>query len=152
MAKKKNRILNYFKEVKSELKKVVWPSFKQVKNNTLIVIACVLIIGAFIWILDALFATSLGKVVDKIREPEVVEQTTTTPAEEQQTMTDAEINSILESIGVTYDVEANQYTDIESGEVLTQEQVEERLAASEEGTTGEAENTTETPAETTTAE
>ncbi len=56
MAKKPNRIINYFKEVKSELKKVVWPSFKQVKNNTLIVIICVLLVGAFIWILDLGFA------------------------------------------------------------------------------------------------
>lgn len=57
MAKKKNRVLNFFKETKGELKKVVWPSFKQVKNNTFIVILCVLIIGAFIWLLDIGFTT-----------------------------------------------------------------------------------------------
>lgn len=49
---KKGRFVNFFKEVKSELKKVVWPSFKQVKNNTIIVIVCVLILGAFIALLD----------------------------------------------------------------------------------------------------
>ena len=81
MAKKKGRFLNFFKEVKSELKKVTWPSFKQVKNNTLIVIACVLIIGAFIWILDAIFGLSLGKVIEKMQAPQTVEQTA--PAAEQ---------------------------------------------------------------------
>ena len=81
MAGKKGRFLNFFKEVKSELKKVTWPSFKQVKNNTLIVIACVLIIGAFIWILDAIFGLSLGKVIEKMQAPQAVEQTV--PATEQ---------------------------------------------------------------------
>ena len=33
----------FFKEVKSELKKVVWPSGKQVINNTLIVLALVIL-------------------------------------------------------------------------------------------------------------
>ena len=79
MAKnKKNRVLNFFKDVKSELKKVTWPSFKQVRNNTLIVIVSVLIIGAFIWILDALFGFAWKKVIDIQKPAEQVEQTTTT--------------------------------------------------------------------------
>ncbi|MBQ6998505.1 MAG: preprotein translocase subunit SecE [Clostridia bacterium] len=48
-------IAKYFREAKSEMKKVVWPSRKQVVNNTLVVIAAVLIIGIIIWILDAIF-------------------------------------------------------------------------------------------------
>ncbi len=46
------RIGSYFRELKSELKKVVWPSFKQVRNNTGIVIAAIIAVGAFIAILD----------------------------------------------------------------------------------------------------
>ena len=45
----------FFKEVKSELKKVVWPSGKQVINNTLIVLALVILVGLFIYGLDSLF-------------------------------------------------------------------------------------------------
>ncbi len=75
MAKnKKNRFIGFFKDVKGELKKVTWPSFKQVRNNTLIVIICVLIIGAFIWILDAVFGFSFEKIVEKAQAP-AVEQT-----------------------------------------------------------------------------
>lgn len=48
-------IAKYFREVKSEMKKVVWPSRKTVINNSLIVIAAVIIIGIFIWVLDAVF-------------------------------------------------------------------------------------------------
>lgn len=43
---------SYFRELKSELKKVVWPSFKQVRNNTGIVIAAIIAVGAFIAVLD----------------------------------------------------------------------------------------------------
>ena len=58
-AKKKNwfarawgAVCRYFRELKSELKKVVWPTPKQVLKNTLIVCACVLCVGVFIWVFD----------------------------------------------------------------------------------------------------
>ena len=51
-----NRIGRWLRELKSELKKVQWPSKKQTGNNTAIVIACVVIVGLFIWIFD--FAAS----------------------------------------------------------------------------------------------
>jgi len=58
-AKKKNwfarawgAVCRYFRELKSELKKVVWPTPKQVVKNTLIVLAAVLIVGIFIWVFD----------------------------------------------------------------------------------------------------
>ena len=45
-------ICKYFRELKSELKKVVWPTPQQVLKNALVVGAYVLIVGAFIWIFD----------------------------------------------------------------------------------------------------
>ena len=48
------RIAKWMRELKSELKKVQWPSSKQTVNNTIIVIVCVIIVGAFIWVFDAL--------------------------------------------------------------------------------------------------
>ena len=47
------RIGRWFREMRSELKKVVWPSKSQMINNTLIVIACVIVVGIFIWVFDA---------------------------------------------------------------------------------------------------
>ena len=124
MAKKTNRLVNYFKEVKSELKKVVWPSFKQVKNNTLIVIACVLIIGAFIWICDGIFSVSFGKIINRGQEETQVEQqvdenagTTISPEEEA---------AFLETMGVKVD-EEGKYLDIETGAELTEEDLNARL-------------------------
>ena len=46
------RARKWLHELKVELKKVQWPSKKQTINNTLIVIACVAIVGLFIWIFD----------------------------------------------------------------------------------------------------
>ena len=50
-AKKKDRGL-WLREMKSELKKVVWPNKKTVAKNTGTVLLCSLGIGAFIWIFD----------------------------------------------------------------------------------------------------
>ena len=49
--KKKDRGL-WFREMKSELKKVVWPNKKSVLKNTGTVLLCSLVIGACIWIFD----------------------------------------------------------------------------------------------------
>ena len=48
------RLGKWFKELKAELKKVQWPGRKQVAKNTGIVIACVIVVGIFIWVFDAL--------------------------------------------------------------------------------------------------
>lgn len=53
--KKENAFVKYFKGVKSELKKVTWPSFKQVSKNTWTVIVAVIIVGLFIFVLDTVF-------------------------------------------------------------------------------------------------
>ncbi len=50
--KKQSGIVKYFKGVKSEFKKVTWPSFKQILNNTGMVVASILVIGLFIFLLD----------------------------------------------------------------------------------------------------
>ena len=61
--KKGNSIFRFFKEVKSEMKKVVWPTKKQIVNNTLIVFAAVAVIGVFIWVLDLLFQFGLFQFI-----------------------------------------------------------------------------------------
>ena len=48
------RIGKWFREMKSELKKVVWPSRKQVINNTLVVLVSVLIVGVIVCLFDML--------------------------------------------------------------------------------------------------
>ncbi len=50
------RIKKYFKDTKSELKKVTWPSKEQLKQNTAVIIAFIIAIGIFLFIFDAIFA------------------------------------------------------------------------------------------------
>ncbi len=47
-----SRIGKYFRDVKAELKKVVWPTRKQVINNTIVVFVTVLAFGVVVWSLD----------------------------------------------------------------------------------------------------
>ena len=42
----------YFRELRSELKKVVWPTSAQVLKNAAIVCGCVIVVGIFIWLFD----------------------------------------------------------------------------------------------------
>ncbi|WP_417043347.1 preprotein translocase subunit SecE [Dysosmobacter sp.] len=60
--KKKDRGL-WFREMKSELKKVVWPTRKTVIANTGTVLLCSLIIGACIWIFDFVAVTAVQMIV-----------------------------------------------------------------------------------------
>ena len=49
------RIGKYFKDTESELKKVVWPSRKQVRINTITVLVVVLIAAVVMVVLDLIF-------------------------------------------------------------------------------------------------
>ena len=51
-ANKKDRG-KWFREMRSELKKVVWPDGKTTAKNTGTVILCSLGVGVFIWVFDA---------------------------------------------------------------------------------------------------
>ena len=53
-------IAKWFREMKSELKKVVWPSSKQLVNNTAIVLSAVIVIGAIIFLFDWLATGGMG--------------------------------------------------------------------------------------------
>ena len=46
------RVCKYFRELRSELKKVVWPTPQQFLKNFLVVVACILFVGVFIWLFD----------------------------------------------------------------------------------------------------
>ena len=60
--KKKDRGL-WFREMKSELKKVVWPNRKTVTKNTGIVLGMSLLIGACIWIFDGVLGAALDLIL-----------------------------------------------------------------------------------------
>ena len=53
----------YFKDTKSELKKVVWPSKSDVKTNTIVVLITVAIAAVVMILLDAIFGGILGLII-----------------------------------------------------------------------------------------
>ena len=60
--KKKDRG-QWFREMKSELKKVIWPDKKTVLKNTGTVLLCSLIVGAAIWIFDAVAVLAVNTLI-----------------------------------------------------------------------------------------
>jgi len=55
----KQKILNYLKETRAEMKKVAWPENRYVTMATLIILAIVVAVAALILVMD----WSLGKMI-----------------------------------------------------------------------------------------
>lgn len=62
---KKKSPLKYFKDARSEFKKVVWPSRKQVTNNTIVVIVAMAVSGLAIWGVDSIFMLLIKLMLGK---------------------------------------------------------------------------------------
>ena len=69
-AKKKNwfarawgGICRYFRELRSELKKVVWPTKKELKNYTMVVVLVCCAFALGFWVLDTVFLKLLEMVI-----------------------------------------------------------------------------------------
>jgi len=60
------RIKAFFKTYKSEMKKISWASLKSVRSNTILVLVCIVILSAFIGLLDYVFSlgiVGLGRLI-----------------------------------------------------------------------------------------
>ena len=53
-ARATKRTARWFREMKSELKKVVWPTGKQTLNNVIVAVVVMVIAGVVIWAFDQL--------------------------------------------------------------------------------------------------
>jgi preprotein translocase subunit SecE len=54
---------SFLSEVRSELKKVTWPSQKEVYSTTIVVIATTVFFGFYLWLLDLGFSRVLSRVL-----------------------------------------------------------------------------------------
>ena len=71
--KEKKDKSHFFKDFKAELKKVIWPTPKQVVNNTTAVVVIVLITALIVFVLDLTFETLNTHGVDKLKSVVQVE-------------------------------------------------------------------------------
>lgn len=53
----------YFREARSELKKITWPTRKQVWYSTLVVIAVTFIVAVYLGLVDLLLTAVFSKVL-----------------------------------------------------------------------------------------
>lgn len=66
--KKSKDKTSFFKSFKAELKRVSWPTPKQLVNNTTAVVVIVLILAAIVFVLDFAFESVNKYGIDKIKE------------------------------------------------------------------------------------
>ncbi|NJD04298.1 MAG: preprotein translocase subunit SecE [Ruminiclostridium sp.] len=52
LALARKNIVRFFKDIRTELKKVIWPTRQQLINNTFSVLLACFVIGMIIWIAD----------------------------------------------------------------------------------------------------
>ena len=56
------RLKTFFQEVWAELKKTTWPSQKEVRNTTVVVIVFVLVCAAYLYVVDVVLQTGMEKL------------------------------------------------------------------------------------------
>ena len=59
------KLTKFLREVKSELKKISWPSKKELTANTIVVLVSVFLAATVIWIIDGFFAQILKAFIAK---------------------------------------------------------------------------------------
>ena len=96
---------SFFKDFKAELKKVVWPTPKQLVNNTVAVVTIVLITAAIVFVLDLAFEAVNKQGVEKIKE--IITPTSENAAVEQNT-TIEENNEESENINTEETIEGQE--------------------------------------------
>ena len=66
-AKKPNKVAKYFRDLRSEFKKVVWPSRKTVLTNTGVVLVTMLVTGLGVFGMDSLFAYLFKLMLEMVK-------------------------------------------------------------------------------------
>ena len=94
---------HFMKDFKAELKRVIWPTPKQLFNNTVAVITVVLITAAIVFVLDFVFESMNTYGINKLKE--VVE---TTNSEITDNTTNVNEVDDSESENVTAEEDVNQ--------------------------------------------
>jgi preprotein translocase subunit SecE len=61
------RVKAFYNDVRTEMKKVTSPSFKEVRATTLVVIITVAIFGLYFWVIDSLIGKGVNQVFKYFR-------------------------------------------------------------------------------------
>ena len=126
MAKKEKKENNkqkrhYFKDMKAELKKVIWPTAKQTANNTVAVVVFTLAIALIVFVLDLVFdfANKNGVVAlqEKVKSSYSASNTTEESTNENTDSEEgSETENSAEENATNVEVETDNSTNTESKE------------------------------------
>ena len=61
------RVKAFYNDVRTEMKKVTSPSFKEVRATTVVVIVTVAIFGVYFWVIDTLISKGVNQVFKYFR-------------------------------------------------------------------------------------
>ncbi len=125
MAKKEKEVKqksSYFKDMKAELKKVVWPTPKELVNNTIAVIVFVLVIGVIVFLLDFCFDNLNKYGITKLQESvQSAFQTT----EDSENVTEGEGTTSEEENGTSNETsEDSENAETSEGDSATNTEIE----------------------------
>ena len=102
-AKSNKEKKHFWKDFRAELKKVIWPTPKQVVNNTVAVITIVVITAAIVFVLDLAFEALNTYGIDKVRSlvtnnivENTVDNTVENTVEHDHNHKDADSNVVAE--------------------------------------------------------
>ena len=99
--KEKKNNKHFWKDFKAELKKVIWPTPKQLANNTIAVITIVIIVALIVFVLDFTFGKINSGINSGIKS--IVDSKSTNSVDESESTNCIEIDA--------EEVEANQETE-----------------------------------------
>jgi preprotein translocase subunit SecE len=58
------QVKDYFEELQTEMRRVTWPSWKQVRATTAVVIAAVFLFAAYFFVVDDIVQRAITKLFD----------------------------------------------------------------------------------------
>ena len=102
--KNKKEKRHFLKDFKAELKKVIWPTPKQLVNNTVAVITIVIIVAIIVFVLDFTFEKlntyGINKIKSMVETTNSIQETTNSVNEEVSTNevanSETEVNEVVE--------------------------------------------------------
>ena len=125
-AAKKEKKAGFFKEFKAELKRVSWPTPKQIVNNTVAVITIVLTICIVVFVLDVIFESLNTYGVEKLKALVTSSSSDEVVIETDEVLVEGE-NTEVSSEAETTDAQTDSQTTTETTDATeTTDQAEDK--------------------------
>ena len=111
--KEKNK-KHFFKDYKAELKKVIWPTPKQLLNNTVAVLTIVLITAVIVFVLDVVFDLFNKHVITELQSKVETTYAENNTTDSNETSSDEEDMNENNSVEEANEVDTNTTSDTEN--------------------------------------